>query len=206
MEGVAKKGKVKFTREELKKKGLPVALITSILLLSSLGINKLSDLKKVNDFQTWVVAHPVSGKVKNVIDGDTFEISGGDRMVRLLGINAPDRGETGYEESKASLKKLIEGKTIQLEYDRYQDDQFNRLLAWVWVGCESKAEFLPFDYMRLTYNRSREGLKDNPVGCKKGKLLNEEMMKNDLTRFEVFKERGELKYEKKLSAIGRDIP
>lgn len=200
MEGVAKKGKIKFTREELKKKGLPVALITSILLLSSLGINKLSDLKKVNDFQTWVVAHPTSGKVKSVIDGDTFEISGGDRTVRMLGINAPDRGEAGYAESRTSLAKLIDGKTIQLEYDRYQDDQFNRLLAWVWVGCESKPEFLPYDYMRLTYNSSREGLKENPKGCKKGKLVNEEMIEAKLAKFEVFKERGELKYEYRLKS------
>lgn len=110
VEGVGKKKEIRFSREELKKKGLPVALITSILLLSSLGINKLSDLKKVNDFQTWVVAHPASGKVKNVIDGDTFEISGGDGTVRLLGINAPDRGEAGYEGSRVGLAKLIEGK------------------------------------------------------------------------------------------------
>jgi hypothetical protein len=89
-------------------------------------------------------------------------------------------------------------KKIWLEYDRYQDDPFVRLLAWVWIDCEGKPEFLPYDYMRLTYNKSREGLKENPKGCQKGKLVNEEMVRERLARFEVFKERGELKYQKRL--------
>jgi len=70
-------------------------------------------------------------------------------------------------------------------------------LAWVWVGCQNP-KFLPADYMHLTYNRSREGLKENPEGCKKGKLVQEEMVRTGLAGVEVYKDRGELKYEKRL--------
>ncbi len=46
----------------------------------------------------------------------------------------------------------------------------------------------------------REGLKENPEGCKKGKLINEEMVRKRLASAETYKERGELKYE---GRIGR---
>lgn len=88
-----------------------------------------------------------------------------------------------------------------MEYDRYQDDQFNRLLAWVWVNCESKPEFLPFDYMIGAGYKSREGLRDNPVGCQNGKLVNEEMLKIKFAGIVLFEDRGELKYENRLKSV-----
>lgn len=196
-----RKKKIKFSRKELIKKGFPIALVTSILLLSGLGVNKLSDLKKVENYQKWVAAHPSSATVNKVVDGDTFEIKSRDWTVRMLGVDAPNRGEKRSEEAVVALTKMIERKTIWLEYDRYQDDKFNRLLAWVWIGCEDKPKFTPYDYMHLSYNRSREGLRENPEGCKEGKLVNEEMVKKGLARVETYKERGELKYEERLRKI-----
>lgn len=87
-----RKKRVKFSREELTKKGFPVALVSSILLLSALGVNKLSDLKKVDDYQKWLGKHPFFATVSRVVDGDTFEIKEGGMTVRLLGIDAPNRG------------------------------------------------------------------------------------------------------------------
>lgn len=98
---------------------------------------------------------------------------------------------------------MIDGKPVWLEYDRYQDDKYNRLLAWVWINCESKPQFRPYDYMHLSYNRSNSGLKENPDGCKEGKLVNEEMVKKGLAVVEVFKDRGELKYEERLRAVSQ---
>lgn len=193
-----KKKKVKFTREELLRKGFPVALVTGILLLSSLGINKLSDLKKIDDYQKWSAKHPFSAVISKIVDGDTFEIKNGGVTVRLLGIDAPNRGEKGDKEAIMALTKIIEGKQIWLEYDRYQDDKYNRLLAWVWIGCESRPKFLSYDYMHLSYNQSRPGLSKNPEGCLTGKLVNEEMIKKGLAVVDVFKDRGELKYEERL--------
>lgn len=195
-----KKKAVRFSRKELIQKGFPVALVTSILLLSALGVNRLSDLKRVDDYQTWLAAHPFFGTVKTIIDGDTIEMVNG-RTVRLLGTNAPGRGERGFDLATASLKRMVAGKPVWLEYDRYQDDKYNRLLAWVWIDCEGKPKFLPFDYMHLSYNQSRLGLKENPEGCREGKLVNEELVKRGLARVEVFKDRGELKYEERLKRL-----
>jgi len=52
--------------------------------------------------------------------------------------------------------------------------------------------------LHLTYNSSRPGLTENPEGCKKGKLVNEEMVQQGLASVERYKERGELKYEARL--------
>ncbi|MEK7155065.1 MAG: hypothetical protein AAB697_02970 [Patescibacteria group bacterium] len=52
--------------------------------------------------------------------------------------------------------------------------------------------------MRLSFNRSRPGLTDNPQGCKKGKLVQEELIKTGLAKMEVYKDRGELKYEQRM--------
>lgn len=186
-----KKRKAKFTREELLRKGFPVALVTGILLLSSLGINKLSDLKKIDDYQKWSAKHPFFAVASKVIDGDTFEIKEGGVTVRLLGIDAPNRGEKGDKQAIAALTKMIEEKPVWLEYDRYQDDKYNRLLAWVWINCESKPKFLP------------SVLSKNPEGCKEGDLVNEEMVKRGLAVIEVFKDRGELKYEERLKKVSQ---
>lgn len=52
--------------------------------------------------------------------------------------------------------------------------------------------------MKLSANSSREGLIENPVRCKEGKLVNEEILKSKSTKLEIFKDRGELKYENRL--------
>jgi hypothetical protein len=87
---------------------------------------------------------------------------------------------------------------VWLEYDRYEDDKSGRILAWVWVKCEENPRFTDNEYMHLTYNRSREGLLENPEGCKKGKLVQEELVRVGMAKVEVYKDRGELKYEKRL--------
>ncbi|KKR71635.1 MAG: hypothetical protein UU16_C0057G0001, partial [Candidatus Woesebacteria bacterium GW2011_GWA2_40_7] len=45
------------------------------------------------------------------------------------------------------------------------------------------------------------GLKDNPEGCKKGRLVNEELVKAKLAVPVVYKDRGELKYQKRLQSF-----
>ena len=52
--------------------------------------------------------------------------------------------------------------------------------------------------MHLTFNRSREGLTENPEGCKKGKLVQEELVKQGVVWVRGYKDRGELKYEGRL--------
>lgn len=185
---------MKITAKRLRKIGVKEVLIPGLLLAGVLGFS-LSKLG-TNIYKNKIL-FPQSAVASNVIDGDTIETKNGVR-VRLIGINAPDRGDKGYEQAMGRLGEIINNKTIWLEYDRYQDDKNGRILAWIWIGCESTPKFLPPDYMRLSYNRSREGLTTNPEGCKNGKLVQEEMVKSNLAVVEVYKDRGELKYENRL--------
>lgn len=175
----------------LRKIGIKEVLIPGLLLAATFGWtgwNKLEERK---------IRWPESGVVRVVEDGDTFELQSGTR-VRMIGINAPGRGEEKSDEATKRLSNLVEDKKVWLEYDRYQDDKFGRVLAWIWIDCESTPKFLPPDYMHLSGNESRPGLIENPQGCKKGKLVQEELLKIGLVKAEVYKDRGELKYEKRL--------
>ena len=46
------------------------------------------------------------GKVKRVIDGDTFELRSGER-VRIAGLNAPELDERGGQQAKRRLQSKI---------------------------------------------------------------------------------------------------
>ena len=72
-------------------------------------------------------------EVKRVIDGDTIELRGGER-VRLLGINAPEKGQYLYKEAKEYLKSLVEGKTVRLVRDKTNKDKYGRFLRYVFLG------------------------------------------------------------------------
>jgi len=79
-----------------------------------------------------------SGYVKNVVDGDTvddhFNIYGVQR-VRLVGINAPEIGEEGYEEAKAFVNRTCIGEEFKLDVDDMrQYDTHYRILAVVYVN------------------------------------------------------------------------
>lgn len=188
--------KKRITADWLRKIGAKEVLIPGLILAGVLGWTGWQKLGP--DIYKNKQAFPDSGIVGVITDGDTFELQNGVR-VRMIGINAPGRGETRSDEAAKRLSGLVEDKKVWLEYDRYQDDKFGRTMAWVWINCESTPKFLPSDYMRLSFNRSRPGLTDNPQGCKKGKLVQEEMVKAGLVKVETYKERGDLKYEKRLS-------
>jgi len=67
--------------------------------------------------------------VLRVIDGDTLEIPGGDR-VRLLGIDAPERGDPFFDQAVGMLKELTASRPLNFEMceDR---DIYGRYLATV---------------------------------------------------------------------------
>ena len=58
--------------------------------------------------------------VTRVIDGDTVELSNGER-VRLIGIDTPEIDEYYYEEATEELRSLIEGKTVRMESDNFKN-------------------------------------------------------------------------------------
>jgi endonuclease YncB( thermonuclease family) len=71
--------------------------------------------------------------VKSVTDGDTFKLTD-DTLVRLIGIDAPESGETCSVEATQKLASLIAGKTVYLEKDVSETDIYGRLLRYVYVN------------------------------------------------------------------------
>ena len=77
--------------------------------------------------------------VVRVIDGDTIvarRACGCESRVRLLCVDAPERGQPGYAEAGEVLRSLIDGHPIRLEADPgHRDrDRWGRLLRYVWLG------------------------------------------------------------------------
>ncbi len=77
-----------------------------------------------------------------VIDGDTIQICCvfGDReKVGYIGINRPEihhpmKGVEPYgKEAAEANRKLVDGKTVRLEFDVQQLDRYKRLLAYVYL-------------------------------------------------------------------------
>lgn len=70
--------------------------------------------------------------VVSVIDGDTVETSAG--TVRIIGIDAPERGECGYDDAASYVSGLLpEGDTVTLTLPdgENSEDKYGRLLRYV---------------------------------------------------------------------------
>jgi len=96
-------------------------ILLGILFLS--GIIPLVKAEEIDFFD----------KVVRVIDGDTFEITSGNR-VRLADIDAPEYGENGYYDAKWYLEDLIENHYVGLDVDDiHVTDQYGRYVCVVYV-------------------------------------------------------------------------
>jgi len=71
--------------------------------------------------------------VTQVVDGDTIVIEGGNR-IRLLGINAPEKGEELYKQAKDFLESKILHKEVKLEKDVDDKDRYGRYLRYIWLN------------------------------------------------------------------------
>lgn len=70
--------------------------------------------------------------VVSVIDGDTVETSAG--TVRIIGVDAPERGECGYDDAASYVSGLLpEGDTVTLTLPdgENEEDKYGRLLRYV---------------------------------------------------------------------------
>jgi len=74
--------------------------------------------------------------VSRVIDGDTVELINGER-VRLLGMDAAEKGKKCYKEATTRLSELVEGKDVILERDVEDKDRYGRLLRFIFLGNEN---------------------------------------------------------------------
>ncbi|MGQ9572176.1 MAG: thermonuclease family protein [Dehalococcoidia bacterium] len=94
------------------------------------------------------VFSPAAGRtlaeVARVIDGDTIAvvIDGVEYRVRYIGIDTPETVhpskavECYGREASQRNRELVEGKTVELEKDVSETDQYGRLLRYVWVDGE----------------------------------------------------------------------
>jgi hypothetical protein len=73
--------------------------------------------------------------VTHVVDGDTVDVSSGER-VRLVGIDTPELGQCGYQEATNLMRQLVAGKAVTLVAipGRDDHDRYGRLLRYVRVG------------------------------------------------------------------------
>lgn len=75
----------------------------------------------------------IETEVMKIIDGDTIEIKGGER-VRYIGIDTPEVDQIFYQEAKDRNRELIDGKKVRLVLCKSQPrDKYGRFLAWVYV-------------------------------------------------------------------------
>ncbi|MDD7918241.1 thermonuclease family protein [Actinomycetospora callitridis] len=82
-------------------------------------------------------AAPAGVAVTRVIDGDTFEIAGGQR-VRVLGIDSCEIGTYGGTQAKQSAEIALDGESVVLEQEPGVDrDRSGRLLRYVSTGYGS---------------------------------------------------------------------
>lgn len=95
-------------------------------------------------------------QVKKVIDGDTFLTTDG-RMVRFIGIDCPEvdyrQGDDEYfaREAFEYTRQVLEGNKVFLEYDASLEDDYGRVLAYVFLadGTFFNARLLREGYARL---------------------------------------------------------
>lgn len=95
--------------------------------------------------------------VDRVIDGDTIELSTGER-VRYIGIDTPETVHPSKpveyygKEASEFNKRLVEGKQVRLEFDIQLTDKYGRTLAYVYLmdGTFVNAELVKQGYARVS--------------------------------------------------------
>ena len=163
----------RLTARYLEKLKIPKVLVAGLLIAAALGWTGWTKLKDVKNYYQIKKIFPDKTRAVAVLDGDTMTIKNG-LTLRLLGIDAPGRGEESYEEAKNYLQTLVIGKELQLEYDQYQDDKFGRILSYVWIPCAVEIK---------EYCRADKA------------LVNEIMNKKGLAKKVVYQDRKKLKYQ-----------
>ena len=119
-----------------------VGVSTVTEFLKDHGIEIPSELDSIVTTETSVILEgPYT--VKRVVDGDTIvvAINGKDEKVRMIGVNTPesvhvDKNKNTEEGKVVSdyTKGILTGTEVYLEYDEDKYDDYNRLLAYVYIS------------------------------------------------------------------------
>ncbi len=76
--------------------------------------------------------HPGLYTVVRIIDGDTVELTGDERL-RLLGIDAPEHGDPYYDSAKIYLTHAVLGKQVEIKFGSRRRDGYGRLLGYIYM-------------------------------------------------------------------------
>lgn len=119
-----------------------VFFLAIIFLASGFAFNKVNphlttfqNKNQISSLAPIPTAIPILKKVVRVIDGDTIEIEGGER-VRYIGMDAPELNIQDHcfgPEATRKNKELVEGKTVRLEKDISETDIYKRLLRYIFI-------------------------------------------------------------------------
>ncbi len=146
------------SREFLRKFGLPSFLIPGIVLAAALGFNWEKLVGKDPRTNPDIFASNLAAA--EIADGDTIRLTRG-LPIRLIGMDAPDKGQPMFNEAWAFLGELIDDHQVRIEYDRVQNDNYGRLRGYAFVPCPAKEK----------------------VNCVNGEVnVNVEMVRNGLAR------------------------
>ena len=75
-----------------------------------------------------------TARVREVLSGDSFRLADG-RVARLIGVDAPFEGRSGFAEAKAFVESLVAGKEVTLENCPARPaDKQGRVLVFATVG------------------------------------------------------------------------
>jgi endonuclease YncB( thermonuclease family) len=83
-----------------------------------------------------------AGRVTRIVDGDTMHVAGAGAPVRIWGLDAPERNETGFIEATNALSNICAGKSVNCEeLDR---DKYGRIVARCYLpnGDDIAAEMI----------------------------------------------------------------
>ena len=70
----------------------------------------------------------------HVVDGDTVDVSNGER-VRFIGIDTPEEGDCCYTEASNLMRSLVDHKPVTLAIGARTDrDRYNRILRYIDVS------------------------------------------------------------------------
>lgn len=126
-----RKNRKKMWRDR-RKAGSGLLLLVSIIILVIVGLfREEADPDRFGPYS-----------VERIVDGDTFIaiIDGKSEKIRLLGVDAPEsvhpdqrRNTEKGEEVSEYVRSLLKNKRVYLEYDVSMADQYDRVLAYVYL-------------------------------------------------------------------------
>lgn len=118
-----------------------VATLAALLVLAGCGGDSAPDRP------AGVPASAAPADVVRIVDGDTFVVSidGRQETVRMIGVDTPEVKDTRApaacyaDEAKSRTTDLLTDRTVWLEVDTRDRDDFDRLLRYVWLGVDGSA-------------------------------------------------------------------